>query len=274
VAKARGKRNGSRGRGRRAAGSRETGGRGAAKSRSNQALAIGSFVLVMAGWAAGRVSPLSWVLSAFFGAALFGAWYPDRLRRSRDQHKTLASQVQLGDRWKGTGNVPLADTAAFALLALWIAFLWMGMDRFPEPQLVSAAVGGLWATVGMVLRSAWVVWRRGAGWVPPDPKIVTAAAAALKTRGRDRSRWSTLVVGLVAVQAAAGQVLMAGTFGVEVISWDLDRVLGSILVALAGYEVLWMLMVHRLLPVADRVAGMQALLRSSSGSETADKDQS
>ena len=169
------------------------------------------------------------------------------------------------------GKVPVADTAALLLLALWIAFLWMGMDRFPEPKLVSSAAGGLWAAAGMVVRSAWVVWRRGGGWVPPDPKIVSAAASALKSQGKDRSRWSTVLVGLVALQAAAGQVLMGGAFGVLLFSWELDRMLGSLLVALAGFEVVWLLVAHRLMPVADRVAGMQALLRSSSGKENAEQ---
>ncbi len=224
-------------------------------------------LLVVAGWVVGRWGPLSWPVAAFFSAALFGVWFPQRLRRITDQHKTLARQTQLSEAWTGTGNVPLADTAALFLLVLWIAFLWMGMDRFPEPALVSAAAGGLWAGVGMVLRSAWVVWRRGSGWVPPDPKVVSAAASVLKSEGRDRGRWTTVLVGLVALQAAAGQVIMGGAFGVELLSWEWDRELGSLLVAAAGYEVLWLLVSYRLQPVADRVAGMQSLLRSSAKGE-------
>ena len=238
-----------------------------AASRSNLSLFAGIGGLVLVGWLIGGWGPLSWPVVAFFSAALFGGGFSPRLRSITDQHKTLAHQTDLSDVWNGTGNVPLAEMAALFLLLLWIAFLWMGMDRFPDPALVSSAAAGLWAAVGMVLRSAWVVWRRGSGWVPPDPKVVSAAASALKSEGRDRSRWTTVLVGLVALQAAAGQVLMGGAFGVELISPAADRELGSLLVAAAGCEVLCLLVSYRLHPVADRVAGMQALLRSSSKGE-------
>jgi len=72
-----------------------------------------------------------------------------------------------------------------------------------------------------------------------------------------------MVLAVVALQAAGGQVLLAGAYGHVVLDFELDQWLGSALLAGAGIELVLLLMRYRLQPVVDRVASMQQILKTS-----------
>ncbi|MCD6498723.1 MAG: hypothetical protein J7M25_10565 [Deltaproteobacteria bacterium] len=238
---------------------RASGGKG---GRPGLLLYVLPILLGAAGWAAGLLGPIAWLPAAFFGAALFGVHYPVELRRVCDQHRTVAQQVS--GAWSGIGRFPAAEIAAASLLVLWAVLLAMSRVRYPDPSLASASACGLWTVLGMVARAGWIAWRRGSPWVPPDPKVVDQAVKALRGKqGRDLSRRGTMVLAVVALQAAGGQVLLAGAYGHVIFEFELDQWIGSVLLAGSGIELVLLLMRYRLQPVVDRVTSMQQILKPS-----------
>lgn len=217
-------------------------------------------MLAVLGWFLGGYGFTAWVLLMVASAALFGFWYPALLSRVIDQHKNLARQV--GDEsWNGVGKVPLADICVGILLILWIVMLGMGLRRYPLPDLLRASIGSLCVCFGLVFRTAFTAITRGSPAGPLDPDVVEKALKALSGKGKDRGRRGTVTLGLVVAQAACGQVMLGGTFGHMIIDPVTDLYAGSLLLSAAGVEMVLLLLRHRLLPVADRVATLKQALR-------------
>lgn len=217
-------------------------------------------LLVAAGWVMGRYGVTAWILTAFASAAIFGFWYPALLKRVVDQHKNLARQV--GDAsWKGVGRVPVADVAAAVLLVTWIVFLALGLGRYPFPELLRSCIGAMSAALGLVARAAVTAYTRGTPSGPYTHGVLDRAIKELGDRGSDRGRRGTAALGVVVVQAAAGQMMLGGSFGNVWIDPIVDLWVGAGLLGAAGAEMVILLLRHRLLPVADRVATLKQAIK-------------
>lgn len=244
-------------------------GQGASKSRAsarpippNQKWGVYAAVVVLAamGWAVGRYGLVSWILTVFVSAAGFGFWYPGLLKRVVDQHKNLARQV--GDAsWDEVGRMPVADVAAAVLLGVWIVFLAAGLGRYPFPELLRSCIGALCAVLGLTVRAAVTAYRKGTPAGPYTHDLLDRSVKALGGKGVDRGRRGTAALGVVVVQAAVGQVMLGGSFGQVWIDPVTDLWVGSGLLGAAGAELVILLIRHRLLPVADRVATLKQAIR-------------
>ncbi len=210
------------------------------------------------GWFLGRYGPPTWPLIAFFSAALWGLWYPSQLLRSVDQHKNIARQVN-DKNWKGYSQIPIADIAAGLLLMAWIVLLGLSLNRYPLPWLLSSTLGSLCASLGIILRSAWTGWRKGVPTVPYEPDPLEKA---IKIAGDERGKSSVaFFIALVVLQAAAGQVLLGGTFGHVLFGRITDLTLGAVLLAASGAEIVMLLVNFRLQPIKKRASALQKAMK-------------
>jgi hypothetical protein len=212
------------------------------------------------GWIVGRYGMVTWPLVAFFAAAVFGLRYPGELRRSIDQHKNLARQVK-DKHWDGTGKLPLAEILSGILLLMWIVLLALSLSRYPRPALLSSTIGTLCVALGVLIRCIATARSTGVPSVPLEPPSLDRTIKSLPSPGKNRGRRTTLLIGFVVAQAAAGQVMLGGTFGRVILDPELDLLIGSLLLAAAGAELVMVTLHHRLQSVGDRAVTLRAAMK-------------
>lgn len=211
------------------------------------------FAVALIGWFVGQYGPATWPLLAFFSAALWGLWYPAQLVRSLDQHKNIARQVD-DKNWKGYSQTPLADFAAGLLLAAWIILLGLSLHRYPLPRLLSSTLGSLSASLGIVLRSGFTGWRKGVPTVPYEKEPLEKTIKITGKKNSKEGKWGAFLIAFVVLQAAAGQVLLGGTFGRVLLGRITDLTLGAALLSASGAEIVMLLVKYRLQPIKNRAS--------------------
>jgi hypothetical protein len=212
------------------------------------------------GWFVGGYGAVVWPLVAFFAAAVFGLPYPPELRRVADQHKSLAREIK-GIDWDGTGKIPFVELGASFLVLGWVVLLAVSLGRYPKPVLLSQTIGSLCVSLGILVRCAVAARSVGVPAVPLEPHPLDAVLKGLPSPGRNFGRRNTLLVGLVVVQAAVGQLMLGGTFGRVLLGPVEDLIVGSVLLSAAGAELVMLTIRHRLLPVADRATTLRKAMK-------------
>jgi len=213
----------------------------------------------VAGWFIGSYGPATWPLIAFSLAAIWGLWYPAQLERSLDQHKNIARQV--GEKsWNGFSKNPLADIATGLLLMAWIVLLGLSVNRYPLPQLLNSTLGSLCSSFGIILRSGFTAWRQG---VPTVPYEIEPLEKTIKIAGSEEEsgKMGVFWIALVILQAAAGQIMLGGTFGRVLIGPVQDLTLGAILLSASGAEIVLLLVRHRLQPAGERARSLRKAMK-------------
>ncbi len=214
----------------------------------------------VAGWFIGSYGPATWPLITFSLAAVWGLWYPAQLERSLDQHKNIARQV--GEKtWNGFSKNPLADIATGLLLMAWIVLLGLSINRYPLPQLLNSTLGSLCSSFGIILRSGFTAWRKG---VPTVPYEIEPLEKTIKIAGNEENgngRLGVFWIALVILQAAAGQIMLGGTFGHVLIGPVQDLTLGAVLLSASGAEIVLLLVRHRLQSAGERARSLRKAMK-------------
>ena len=207
------------------------------------------------GWFLGQYGLPTWPLIVFLLAAVWGLVFPAQLERSLDQHKNIARQV--GDKdWTGASKIPLADIATGFLLLAWIVLLGLSVGRYPRPLLLNSTIGSLCASLGVVFRSGFTAWRKGVPTVPYEKDPLEKALKSAGAEKRNSGGGGSLLLAFVVLQAAAGQVMLGGTFGHVLLGLEKDLLLGAVLLSASGAEMALLLVRYRLQPIGDRASSL------------------